>query len=1384
MVFHFDNDNKSQMISIIVLLTFVIRLNSYSQHSEYKFVKIGVEDGLPSENCNFCFFDSEDYLWIGTNTGVVRYDGYEAENLMAITGNYSASRIFNDVAEDTSGNLWFATSDGIYGYLKEKGELVRIDVQKKLNKFNVSNYVTTIMCDNNNVLWFGGETGLFRYYIDKGSLIHNRSLVASIKDFTLVTDILMEQGQIWVASWNRGLIRYDYQTDEFVDFPIFNDFNDPKKNNQLYALYKAETGYFYAGTWGGGVYVLDVSGSDTPVIVKKFTRNNCGISHDIVYSITEDSGQNIWIGTPNGLNIIANPLSEDVSVETIINKEENPFSLSNNEVRSIIRDKVGTMWLATAWGGVNKVNMIKKTFETQVPSNFSVKNNILTIHSFTEDFDGRILLGVQGDVFTLFDEQSNAFVSYEDVPDYAVLKRLELNTVKCFFWDEHSNLWIGTRYRGIIRYNPKTKKYVRLNARSRKRGHPSVREVFSFFEDKRGRIWAATDSGIFRITLGESGKIRDFKQELITSNKEEDKQQISKNISDVVVDQNDILWVSSFDKGLFCSRNPVKDEVEIDFKHYGAEKEEYGIKSNHIICLFNDSRGKMWIGTGGDGLKYWSLETESFHSPVSANLLNNIIFFGINEDARGRIWATTNHGVLCFNSNREGEYQAEFYTEKNGLQSNVFAKGAFYETGKGKFIVGGSKGFNIFNPESVEADKYVPQLKITGVINTEENLNTYKLGKAINTFKHTQNHIQVAFAALDYRYPEKNRYAYKLSGVDKDWVYTSVKNKLVSYSNLHPGKYTFMVKGTNYMGVWNNEPREVSFKIKQAPFKTWWAITIYSVIFVSLVVFIIRLRFNNLKTKNKLEIEKLERIKSEKLNQFKLQFFTNLSHELLTPLSILKIVTDQWDKYTNDKDIDVKNIFERNVGQLRSHINKVLQFRKVETGNMKLTVKECDIPELISDIIANYKLIAEHREVDFKAKVPAHLWGCIDLEKLDIILNNLLSNAFKYNGVGGGVKLLVDVTEKEQVTYLEFSVTDSGYGIPKERLEHIFDRFYRINEIDPKIEGLGIGLALVKNLVTLHRGDVSVKSKLGKGTTFKVSLPISKEFYSNLENTETKRIIDADKVVSYKKKSQSSELNIEVRPDKTILIIDDDIDFLTLLKSSVSDYYSVLSASSGTEGLRVAQEQEVDLVLSDFMMPEMNGAELCEQLKNEVNTSHIPFVLITASHEESTRFLGYESGVDSVLTKPLTIKVLLARINKLLKKKEETFKVLKKGDVFEPTEFRITTLDEQFLEKAKNMVEKHMEDQEFSVKVLQQEMGLSHSMLYRKIKGILGITPNEYIRNIRLSRAAQMLEADEKLNISDVAFKVGFNDLSYFGVCFKKQFGLTPRDFQKKGRGE
>ena len=958
----------------------------------------------------------------------------------------------------------------------------------------------------------------------------------------------------------------------------------------------------------------------------------------------------------------------------------------------------------------------------------------------------------------------------------------EINTAFCFLTDSKGYLWIGTRYNGFYRISEQTGAIMHISYDTL--NSLSIRAVNCMLEDSRGQFWFGTDNGLYKLRFN-NGSETDYQLFRYRNNKTNPLSISGNAIKTIYEDKSGVIWIGTDEKGLNRITNPAEDKM-VFFKNYQVDPEgAQGLPHNDIYSIFQQKENVLWLGTGGSGLVEMDIENEVFTIySVDDGLLADAVY-DIFSDMYGTMWLTTNMGICRFDPTRRKGEQFEFFTIDDGLNSNILMKGAVCHTKDGFIFFGGHKGFNSFHPDDITKNKTLPLAKITQVNVFNTLLTRHVEANDRITLSHKDYSFSIEFTALSYSQPKKNMYAYKMENFDENWQYTTASNRRALYSNLRPGDYTFYVKAANNSGTWNNQPFALRFRVKPAPFFSWWAYLLYALLALFILIVVYRFLLSREKIKKDLEVEQIERVKSEKLNRFKLRFYTNISHELLTPLAILSATIEGYEPGKPFGEGTI-GIMQRNINRLVKLIQQLLVFRKIETENLKLVVSKNDLAQFVTILCGNFAPLVDKKKISLHVDVPDEkLVVFFDEDKIDKILHNLLSNAFKYTPTGGGVKVGCSAIEVNGKDYFQLVVSDTGKGIPADKLDFIFERFTRLESEGNEVSGTGIGLELTKRLVELHNGEIMVASELGVGTTFTIQIPAYRSAY--LEE----QVHEGDSELARFKRTEALAIENEVAPTlvapvaadelrsdgrKKLLLIEDNYEYRELLQQHLSGTYQVYEAENGKTGLEKTKKLLPDIVISDIMMPEMDGFEFCSSLKNTLEISHIPVILLSAKTGIESKTEGYETGADSYIEKPVNFKMLETRIHALIQQREKFKELFKTSLDLEPSKISVTSLDEKYFTRVKEIVEANIDNPEFNVAMLVSEMSTSNSMLYRKISSLTGMSPNEFIKIMRLKRAAQLL-SEKKHNISEVAYITGFNNQSYFGVCFKKQFGLSPSEF-------
>ena len=812
-----------------------------------------------------------------------------------------------------------------------------------------------------------------------------------------------------------------------------------------------------------------------------------------------------------------------------------------------------------------------------------------------------------------------------------------------------------------------------------------------------------------------------------------------------------------------------------------------GVISDNIGAICVDDNGLVWMGSqDGDVFTYDPQTNKVENLSDMFDMLEEGIF-NIITDQLGHIWISTNKRVIEYDPKNGGIMD---YSTMTDVMVNSFMPNSYYKTRSGKILYGGNKGISVFTPYDHLSDNprrirtMVADVKIDGVSSLlEKNNQRFNLRSQIISLNAGDKNIEIDFSSLNYAFPDKIKYAYKMDGVDDDWVYVRGDRQFAFYNQLPKGKRTFYLKTTDVNGLWSNYIAEVQVFKQPAFYETLWAYLFY-IVFTLLCLYLFYHRMKRrIQLRHELRIAQIDKEKSEELVQTKLRYFTNISHDLLTPLTIITCLIDDAEM-TNGSRISQLTMIRSNVNKLRRLLQQILDFRKVESGNMKLSVSKSDVISFIDDVCKIHftPLMRKKNQTFTFLTEDRHLMAYFDRDKLDKIVSNLLSNACKYTANGGDIKLIVDSYWESEYHHLRIQVVDTGEGIAPADLENVFKRFYTINKGDES-ESNGIGLSLTKDLVELHHGTINVESELGKGSTFTVDLPINKDSYQEDElisehisanGINTDLILEKEELID-SKVGEGEDAQIA---DVHLLLVEDNEELLFLMEKILSKHYHVLIAKDGLEALNVIKDNEIDIIISDVMMPEMDGLEFCRTLKSNLETSHIPIILLTAKNTVEDRIECYNAGADGYISKPFELKILEARINNFImhkKNKQEEFRsnVEVNIDSLEPS-----SMDKEFLDKVISVIKSNMSEGDFDVVQLADALAVSKSSLYRKMKIATGLSPIEFIRNIRLKHGSQLLK-DKSISVAEVAYECGFSNPKYFATCFKEEFGVTPKEYQK-----
>ncbi|MDR0940407.1 MAG: response regulator [Mediterranea sp.] len=1328
------------------------------------FQSLTTANGLPTNEVRRLYQDKDGYIWIATTGGLCLYDGYQVKTYKS--NLYSPHLLSNNnircVQEDNERNLWIGTNNGVNILHKPTGKMRQLADPRIRN--TVVNVIRTLA---DGTTFIGTDRELFRYDPRQDSCTVCR--VEGNDEWTeqlLNTQDLLEDtnGQLWIAG-SYGLTRHDPRTGAYADYGF----------PSAHVLYEDSRGRIWVGTYGDGLYLLERP-YDTSATAKRHFAHKAGDKNSLgdnkIYSLGEDLGTHtLWVGTRSGLSLLTCQDGKTSIDSYQPGTHGSPVTF--NEVDAIIRDRQGVMWLGMLGGGVVYLSTDEPMFRWDALPEVKARLSSNAVRSMLMDREGQLWLGIGSYGFIVGRPDSGEWTYDKEMAGFARFP--ELPTVNAIRQSpSDGRVWLGTFSSGVYIYDGSQPDGTSVS-RITNSTHPWLPDhcVYDILEDSLRNHWFATRQGIAVLTPDGNGT--NLTPSLLPG-----------FYYCLAQDGRQRLWAGSDSYGALRLDYPTDDPTRVTYCEYSLRNGK--LNSDNVQCVYRDSRGNLWMGTDGGGLNLYDRPTDSF-IPLSAVLkMPGDGVFSIEEDERGNLWLGSNAGLIKLTvGTRPEESSYRLYTKEFGLQGNSFLRGVSCRAPHGTLYFGGHDGYNSFLPSAVK-DNLTPSRAVVSdirVYNRSWDVLPDKERYAVSaqappyathiTLRHDQNNFSIEFGALNYMAPDQCLYAYRLEGFDKEWNYTGASRRFAYYNNLDAGTYEFRLKAANERGVWEERPLTVKVVVLPAPWATWWAYLIYMAILLALAYYTYRVVRNRLRLKNLLRYKEMERSKQEELNHTKLQFFTNITHELLTPLTIISATIDEL-KTKAPGFGELYTGLDYNVARLIRLLQQILEFRKAETGNLKLRVSHGDVTAFVRGEAESFLPLTKKKKLHFSVLCePESITGWFDPDKLDKILYNLLSNAAKYNSEGGFVQvnLSYDGTDRERVL---LQVRDNGKGMSPEEMKNLFHRFYEGEHRRFNTIGTGIGLSLTKNLVELHGGTIRVESEVDKGTTFFVLLPIDKSYFKEEEIDEQASATPLAIATATEAPAEPATAP-EGKKDYTLLVLEDNAELLELMVRLLGREYNVLTGQNGKEGVEILENEEVSLIVTDVMMPEMDGIALCRYVKSHLDHSHIPVLLLTAKNAEKDRAEAYEAGADAFIAKPFSLQVLHARIENLLKTRERVIKDFKKQLVFEAKELNYTSIDEEFLQRAIDCVHRHLDDPNFDQGQLLEELHTTKSTFFRKLKSLTGLTYTSFIRNIRMKAACRIMEEKRHVRISELAYAVGFNDPRYFSSSFKKEIGMQPSEY-------
>jgi signal transduction histidine kinase/ligand-binding sensor domain-containing protein/DNA-binding response OmpR family regulator len=1369
---------------LLGLISFMSVVDLISQEAANHFRRIDSEWGLSNNQINTIFSDSRGFVWFATVSGLNRYDGYNFKVYKNIPGDPTSlpENSVQSIYEDHLGYLWLFTTNSffIYDYKTET-----FGVEHELFSKNIplpSNYISTIRIDSNSNLWISSsQLGLYFYDVSSGILkrmFHDPNDANTLSSNRIMDVSFSSEGFVYALNFS-GLIdvldsarllvvdRIDFKlpvlsTDQFSDYRFYLDSDD---DIWLYSL-----------NAGGGLYYLSKKSGEMRHFNPEYGSNR--ISSSIVSGVLQDNSGYIWVGTDHGgINIIN---KSDFSVMLMTNVPGDMTSLSGNSIRSLHKSEDGIIWVGTFKNGINYYHEQLYQFKLFRSQPFQKDNAFYNdVNCFAEDKDGNLWIGTNGDGLVFYDRKNNTFRTYRHNP--SSLNSLSNNVVVSLCVDHQNRVWAGTYQGGLNCFDGRNFKRYKHNPEDS--GSLSDNRVWNITEDSSKRLWVGT--------LGGGLDLFDERSKRFVHHRSGDFNSVDSDfILALMEDRQGNLWI-----GTSFGLNMLDTETR-RFRHFAHdENNSASLSHNNVLSLLEDVKGRLWVGTR-NGLNLLDRSNNTFQVFRNEDGLPDHNIISLQDDGEGNLWIATLNGLSNLRINEEtGRFDFRNYDLLDGLQGMEFNEHSSLKTSNGELIFGGANGFNMFHPGDIwERVEHFP------VVLTDFRLQNRSVGigekidgrvlfkQAINitseiSLRHNQNIFSIEFSALNYFHPERTRFLYMLEGFNPEWIETDSRNRTATYTNLNPGTYVFRVKASGSDGTWSDNDTRLVIEVVPPFYATGYAYLIYFVFFVGLIVLLVIIikRREKMKFIRNQEHAEFERMRD--LDAMKIRFFTNVSHEFRTPLTLILTPVEKLLKEVNDSDLRGQLVMiQRNGKRLLNLVNQLLDFRKMEVKRISINLSYGDIARFAREAFESFSDLFESKNIRYEYKSNVECYNVsFDYDKVEKILFNLLSNAVKFTPENGAISLEVNrwhndasrfINFFEGKEYLEFIVCDNGIGIREDRQEKIFERFFQGDDNSTVInQGSGIGLALTLEFVRMHGGTIHVDSKPGDGSTFTVRLPLATELMEGMSQEEP----DRSRLSVHVATDAESQVN-EKKP--VVLIVEDNEDLRFYLKENLKEQYSIIEAPNGAVGWGKVVSEMPRLVVSDIMMPVEDGISLCKKIKSDNRTSHIPVILLSARISNSQKLEGLEAGADDYITKPFNYEILELKIRRLIEFQKSFQKEFARKFEIKPGEIGITSLDEKFLQKALKLVEKNIGNSEFSVEKMGKELGVSRGHLYNKLLALTGKTPMEFIRVMRLKRAAQLL-GKSQLTVSEIAFQVGFNEPKYFSRYFKEEFGVVPSEYAK-----
>lgn len=1347
--------NTKIRLYVLHLFLFATLLCFASLDRNIRFTHLTNHNGLPTNSIYSINQDSKGFIWVGTKSGICKYDGKSIAlyDIELPDGSRKIEHTIRQVFEDNQHRLWVVANKCINLYDRQHDRFNLIEVDSLTGSCRV-------LFQDNGKIYLGGA-GSYVYNEEQNKFIPLRNK-NNERIRAYITSIAVDnKGQLWMGKLAGGLVSINPNDGETTNYKR-NSAKNSLVSNRITALYTDQNGNLWIGTEDKGLCYLD------PTVNEFFTIKD--FPAICVRCFAEDAQGNVWIGTENGLYIYS------VEEKRFLNYKQNyndKHSINDNAIYCLFKDKEKNMLVGTYFGGINT---FLHSFSQFSYYDYGYTDQFLSgkaVRQIIGDMIGNLWIATEDGGLNYFDKQKKKFRHFHPSNN---ANSLSYHNVHSLLLDKNDNLWVGTYLGGLNKYDTQTGRFTLYNTEN----YPGliIDNIFALIEDREGRIWIGTTFGL-TVYYPEQNTFNRFEPEVIGT----------KGVDALLEDSDGDIWIGTRTDGLYRYR---KDSEKLE--HMPHHPDGKGLSDSYINYIFEDSSKDIWIATHEGGVCKYNKTTERFTVYTTRNGLPSNVIFSIIECESGNIWISTNNGLSCLD--RETNTFTN-YSVSEGLPNKQFNYNSAYKDEDGLLYFGTINGMIAFNPEELQTTKNIAKieftdLKILGksvIPGNEGSPLTDNIGEAsvIHLSNEQAKSFTLEFTVPTISHSTSTFFAIRFN-TDKGWNFIGSQNQL-NYANLPAGEYILNIKAA-FNNKWNgNEPIK-SIKIIIAP-PFWLSGTawfIYSCIVVIVLTGLYLFIKKRQQEKNLILSERMEKEKIQEINKLKLNFFTNISHELRTPLSMILIPLHSFlEKNVFSPEIQPKmRLIARSAQRMNNLVEELMLFSKIETKQEKIRVKKGNLLEFVSNICEGFRILADEKGIELLLEIEQteqDVWFApVKVEK---IIYNLLSNAFKYTEKGK-VTVKAFYENNESFRYLKLQVSDTGVGIAPDQIEKIFENYYQVNDFVKSVKtGFGIGLALTRELVTLHKGNIKINSEPDVGSTFSITLNVSAEAFASDEispndaNTkfmEDYKFLPVQKDNTFANSASTVENKISDKQYK-LLIVEDNTELLSTYQELFSDTYTVITAENGKEGYQAAKKHLPDIIISDVMMPEMNGYDLARKLKHRIETCHIPLILLTAKTGEEAQMIGYKNGADMFVEKPFHPALLKRQMSNLIATKENQKKLFatNKLDVYE---IKADERDKKLIEDMERIIIDNMDNNEFSLNYLLREVGIGRTLLHVKLKNLVGLSATEYINNVRLKEAIKIMAGGK--NVSEAAYATGFSTPNYFTRCFKKVYGISPNEYMAK----